>query len=68
VIEVSPREVYDVVCEDRIVGRIMLSGDAQFRGAGPSLTATTRDRTPTHGYDATWEAAMQAFARSWLRE
>ena len=26
------------------------------------------DRTPTHGYEATREAAMQAFARSWHRE
>jgi hypothetical protein len=24
------------------------------------------DRTPTHGYEATREAAMAAFARSWL--
>ena len=26
------------------------------------------DRTPTHGYEPTREAAMQAFARSWRRE
>ena len=26
------------------------------------------DRTPTHGYAATREAAMAAFARSWRRE
>ena len=26
----SPGEVYDVICEERIVGRIMLSADAQF--------------------------------------
>jgi hypothetical protein len=26
------------------------------------------DHTPTHGYEATREAAMQAFARSWHRE
>jgi hypothetical protein len=26
------------------------------------------DRTPTHGYEATRDAAMQAFARSWHRE
>jgi hypothetical protein len=26
------------------------------------------DRTPTHGYEATREAAMAAFARSWRRE
>jgi hypothetical protein len=26
------------------------------------------DRTPTHGYEPTREAAMAAFARSWRRE
>jgi hypothetical protein len=26
------------------------------------------DRTPTHGYEATREAAMAAFAESWRRE
>jgi hypothetical protein len=26
------------------------------------------DRTPTHGYEATREAAMAAFAKSWQRE
>jgi hypothetical protein len=26
------------------------------------------DRTPPHGYEATREAAMKAFAKSWRRE
>jgi hypothetical protein len=26
------------------------------------------DRPPTHGYEATREAAMAAFAKSWRRE
>jgi len=26
------------------------------------------DRTPTHGYEPTREAAMAAFAKSWRRE
>jgi hypothetical protein len=26
------------------------------------------DRTPTHGYEATHEAAMAVFAKSWRRE
>jgi hypothetical protein len=26
-----------------------------------------RDRTPTHGYEATREAAIAAFAKSWRR-
>jgi hypothetical protein len=32
------------------------------------LTAGTRDRTPTDGYEPTREAAMAAFAKSWRRE
>jgi hypothetical protein len=32
------------------------------------LTGGTRDRTPTHGYAATREAAMAAFAKSWRWE
>jgi hypothetical protein len=27
-----------------------------------------KDRTPTHGYEATREGAMAAFAKSWRRE
>ena len=27
-----------------------------------------KDRTPTHGYEPTREAAMAAFAKSWRRE
>jgi hypothetical protein len=30
--------------------------------------ANREDRTPTHGYEATREAAMAAFAKSWRRE
>jgi hypothetical protein len=59
----SPGEVYDVICEERIVGRIMLSADAQF-----PWVWTHEDRTPTHGYEPTREAAMLAFAKSWHRE
>jgi hypothetical protein len=29
---------------------------------------THKDRTPTHGYEPTREAAMQAFAKSWHRD
>jgi len=35
-----------------------------FRGYGQY----EEDRSPTHGYAATLEAATQAFARSWHRE
>jgi hypothetical protein len=27
-----------------------------------------QDRSPTHGYETTREAAMEAFAKSWRRE
>ena len=30
--------------------------------------AHLEDRTPTHGYEATCEAAMAAFAKSWRRK
>jgi hypothetical protein len=60
---------YDVLCEGVIVGRIMK--------AAASPVGTQRlwtlafghheDRTPTHGYEATREAAMAAFAKSWRR-
>jgi hypothetical protein len=29
---------------------------------------SSEDRTPTHGYEPTREAAMAAFAKSWRRE
>src|SRR3979411_2419813 len=64
----SPGEVYDVMCEERIVGRIMLSADAQFPWVWALTYGYHKDRTPTHGYEAPREAAMQAVARSWHRE
>jgi hypothetical protein len=63
----SPGEVYDVICEERIVGRIMLSAAAQFPWIW-TLTATTRTGHRTHGDEATREAAMLAFAKSCHRE
>ena len=64
----SPGEVYDVICQERIVGRIMLSADAQFPWVWTLTYGYHEDRTPTHGYEPTREAAMQAFAKSWHRE
>jgi len=63
----SPGEVYDVMCEERIVGRIMLSADHSSRGSGPSPYGYHEDRTPTHGYEPTREAAMQAFMPNMFR-
>jgi hypothetical protein len=33
-----------------------------------ALFCRHEDRTPTHGYEPTREAAMAAFAKSWRRE
>jgi hypothetical protein len=60
---------YDVVCEGAVVGRIMKAAAAP--AGQPWLWTLTyghhEDRTPTHGYAATREAAMAAFAKSWRR-
>jgi hypothetical protein len=60
-------EDYDVLFDSVLVGRIVLSpfarNDRQWM-----WSLDHRDRTPTHGYEPTREAAMQAFAKSWHRE
>jgi hypothetical protein len=61
---------YDVIGDNgEIIGRIFRA--TRFPNDTPwqwSLTyGFQEDRTPTHGYEATREAAMQAFARSWHR-
>jgi len=62
---------YDVIGNDGIViGRIF---KATTSPVGTPWIWTLaygdhEDRTPTHGYEATRQAAMQAFARSWHRE
>jgi hypothetical protein len=64
-------EDYDVTGPDGVViGRIF---EATASPVGtPWMWIRTyghhEDRTSTHGYEATREAAMQAFARSWHRE
>jgi hypothetical protein len=60
---------YEVIDGDWIVGHIVLLSAAK---AGTpwmwSLDhAFHKGRDPTHGFEATKEAAMQAFARSWQR-
>jgi len=61
---------YKVLAGDEVVGHIRLSEAAP--PATPWLWTLaygqTEDRTPTHGYEATREAAMEAFARSWNRD
>jgi hypothetical protein len=61
---------FDVLANGEIVGRIY---KAHAAPAGSPWMWTLafwhhEDRTPTHGYAATREAAMAAFAKSWRRE
>jgi hypothetical protein len=60
---------YDVICDGAVVGRIMHTPAApEARPWRWSLGyGYRRDRTPTFGYEATREAAMAAFAKSWRR-
>ena len=61
---------YDVLAEGIVVGRIMKAAAAPVDS--PWLWTLAygyhEDRAPTHGYEATREAAMAAFAKSWRRE
>ena len=53
-----------------IVGRIFFT-EAAFEGRQWVWTLAYgfhEDRTPTHGYEPTREAAMTVFAKSWRRE
>ena len=61
---------YDMLADGEVVGRIYKASAAPV---GSSWMWTLvfwhhEDRTPTHGYEATREAAMAAFAKSWRRE
>jgi hypothetical protein len=54
-----------VVCEGRIVGRIMLTNVPAPYWSWTLAYSFHEGRTPTRGHEATIEAAVQAFARSW---
>jgi hypothetical protein len=61
---------FDVLADGVVVGRIF-KANASPVGASWMWILGFRhheDRTPTHGYAATREAAMAAFAKSWRRE
>ena len=63
-------EDYDVLCEGEIVGRIMKAAAAPVGTPWMWTVAFGHheDRWPTHGYEASREAAMAAFAKSWRRQ
>jgi hypothetical protein len=61
---------FDVLASGQVVGRIFKVNAAPV-GYPWMWTLAFRhheDRMPRHGYAATREAAMRAFARSWRRE
>jgi hypothetical protein len=61
---------FDVLADGAVAGRIFKVNAAPVGSPWMWRLALGyhEDRTPTHGYAATREAAMTAFARSWRRE
>jgi hypothetical protein len=63
------RANYDVLADGVVVGRIF---KVRVGGRTPWMWTLAfdhhADRTPTNGYEATREAAMAAFAKSWRRQ
>jgi hypothetical protein len=61
---------FDVLADGAVVGRIFKVHAAPVGMPWMWTLAFGQheDRTPTHGYTATREAAMAAFAKSWRRE
>ena len=61
---------YDVLEDGIAVGRILkvLAAPVGTPWMWTRAFEHHEDRTPTHGYAATREAAMAAFAKSWRRE
>jgi len=61
---------YDVLADGVVVGRIFNSNAGPVGSPWMWTLAFGHheDRTPTHGYEPTREAAMAAFAKSWRRE
>jgi hypothetical protein len=60
---------FDVLAEGAVVGRIFKVNAAPVGTPWMWTLAFAKheDRTPTHGYELTREAAMAAFAKSWRR-
>ncbi len=61
---------YDVLADGTVVGRIMKVNAAPegMPWFWTLIYGHHYDRTPMHGHEATREAAMAAFAKSWRRE
>ena len=63
-------EDYDVLANGEVVGRIFKANAAPVGSPWMStlIFPHHEDRTLTHGYAATRETAMAAFANSWRRK
>jgi hypothetical protein len=64
------RRQYDVLATGVVIGRIFKANAAPV---GTTVDVALgfgyhENRTPTHAYEATGEAAMAAFAKSWRPE
>jgi hypothetical protein len=61
---------YDVLADGIVVGRIMKAAAVPVGQSWMWMLAFEHheDRTPTHSYAATREAAMAGVAKSWRRE
>jgi hypothetical protein len=60
---------FDVLCNGAVVGRIFNANAAPVGSPWMwTLIPHHQGRSPTHGYEASQEAAMAAFAKSWRRE
>ena len=61
---------FDVAADGTVIGRIFKANAAPV--GSPWMWTLIfphhQGRSPTHGYEATREAAMAAFAKSWRRE
>jgi hypothetical protein len=61
---------YDVIADGAVIGRIMLftSTPTGLPWVWTTAPGHGEDRTQTHGYEATKEAALEALSRAWKRE
>jgi hypothetical protein len=60
---------YDVLADGAVVGRIFKNDERPGASWMWTLIFPHHEgRSPTHGYEASREAAMAAFAKSWRRE
>jgi hypothetical protein len=59
---------YDVLENGVVVGRIFLSPAAPEHRPWMWTSNEHQGRPPAFGYEATWEAALAAFAKFWRRD